>query len=480
MLFNSYKFLIFFPIVTVLYFLLPQKYRVLTLLAASSIFYIVFIPKYIFVLLTLIVIDYGAGILITRTKSREKKRIYLIVSILSNVGMLGVFKYFNFLSVNIAALIGFLHWNYSPNLLSVVLPIGLSFHTFQSISYVVEVFKGKQKAEKNILIYALYVMFYPQLVAGPIERPQHLLPQLKKGHEFNYNSVTGGLKLMVWGFFQKLVIADRLANFVNPVYNNPQRYDGISFIVATTLFAIQIYCDFSGYVDIARGSAKVMGINLVENFNRPYFATSVREFWRRWHISLFSWFRDYLYIPLGGNRKGDLLTARNIAIVFFVTGLWHGANWTFILWGLVHGFYLIIGVFLAKLGFRLKGWLGVLPTFILICFAWIFFRANSVSDAFYISSHLFEGIENFFLNIMDKNVIYNKVLIRLPFSDFLVAIIAIGFLIIVDMKRGKFSDFDGILSKKPSWFRWGFYYAVILSILIYGVFNQTRFIYFQF
>ena len=479
MLFNSYQFLIFFPLVSILYFVLPQKYRVTILLIASVIFYIAFIPKYIFVLLTLIFVDYFAGILIESTKNKKKKRVYLIASILSNIGILGLFKYFNFFVINLEILAHFLHWNYSTNLLSIILPIGLSFHTFQSMSYVIEVFKGRQKAEKNILIYSLYVMFYPQLVAGPIERPQHLLPQLKKKHKFDYNSTTGGLKLMAWGFFQKLVIADRLANFVNPVYNNPQRYDGISFIVATVFFAIQIYCDFSGYVDIARGSAKVMGITLVENFNTPYFATSVRDFWRRWHMSLFAWFKDYIYIPLGGNRKGDLITIRNVAIVFFVTGLWHGAKWTFVLWGAIHGTYLIIEIALSKFPIRQNKHLRSFSTFILVCFAWIFFRANSVHDAFYISAHLFDGVGNFFLNIIDKNVIYNKVLIRRPLDEFLIAIISIGILILVDLKRRSIS-IENILSKTPFWLRWSVYYAIILSTLIYGVFNQSRFIYFQF
>jgi len=303
MLFNSLEFLIFFPVVTLLYFLLPHRHRWWMLLAASCGFYMMFIPKYIIILAVTIIIDYVAGILAEKPDlSPHKRKSILTISILSTCLVLFIFKYFNFFNTNFAHLAALLHWNYPIAALKLALPIGLSFHTFQSLSYVIEVYCGRQKAEHHFGIYSLYVMFYPQLVAGPIERPQNLLHQFYAKHAFDYQRVTDGLKLMVWGLFKKVVIADRLAIAVNTVYNDPHSFTGIPLIIATAFFAFQIYCDFSGYSDIAIGAAQVMGFRLMDNFNRPYFAKSIPEFWKRWHISLSTWFRDYLYIPLGGNR----------------------------------------------------------------------------------------------------------------------------------------------------------------------------------
>jgi alginate O-acetyltransferase complex protein AlgI len=301
MLFNSIDFLIFFPAVTILYFLLPHKFRWSLLLVSSCVFYMFFIPKYIIILAFTITIDYFAGIFLEKIKE-DKRRIFLIISIISNIGILFVFKYFNFFNFNIHKVAEFLHWNYSFEGLKIILPIGLSFHTFQSLSYIIEIYIGKQKAEKNFGIFALYVMFYPQLVAGPIERPQNVLHQFHEKHSFDFEQLVDGLKIILWGLFKKVVIADRLSLFVNQVYGNPESHKGIQFIIATIFFGFQIYCDFSGYSDIAIGSAKVMGFKLMVNFNRPYLSKSISEFWTRWHISLSSWFRDYVYIPLGGNR----------------------------------------------------------------------------------------------------------------------------------------------------------------------------------
>lgn len=302
MLFNSLEFLIFFPIVTFLYFILPYGRRALLLLIASCIFYMAFIPRYILILFFTITIDYWAGLQIERAQKERRRKFFLIASLVANIGALALFKYYYFFSANIAWLSHFLGFGFSLPFLDIILPIGLSFHTFQALSYTIEIYRYQQKAETNFLTFALYVMFYPQLVSGPIERPQHLLHQFYEKHDFDCNRVVEGLKWMVWGMFKKIVIEDRLALIVNKVYNQPTEYAGWMLVLATILFAFQIFCDFSGYTDIALGIAKVMGFKLTNNFNHPYFPKSIFEFWKRWHISLSSWFRDYLYISLGGNR----------------------------------------------------------------------------------------------------------------------------------------------------------------------------------
>jgi len=301
MLFNSLTFAIFFPIVTGLYFLLPYRWRTWMLLLASCAFYMAFIPIYILILFVTILIDYAAGIYIEQSQGRKRK-LWLIASIASTCLVLFVFKYFDFASQNLSALARFLDWNYPVKVLNIILPIGLSFHTFQSLSYVIEVYRGHQKAERRFGIYALYVMFYPQLVAGPIERPQNLLHQFDEDHHFDYDRTASGLRLMAWGLFKKIVIADRLAIYVNAVYATPREFSALQLLAATFFFAYQIYCDFSGYSDIAIGSARIMGFKLMTNFDRPYSAKSIGEFWRRWHISLSTWFKDYVYVSMGGSR----------------------------------------------------------------------------------------------------------------------------------------------------------------------------------
>lgn len=395
MLFNSLNFVIFFVMVTVLYYISPHKFRAIILLIFSCYFYMAFVPKYILILLSAITVDYFAGIYLEKLKS-EKRRLLLIASILTNIGLLFVFKYFNFFNINIAKLASFAHWNYPVKGLSIILPIGLSFHTFQSLSYVIEIYREKQKAEKNFIIYALYVMFYPQLVAGPIERPQNVLNQFHEKHEFNFDGFIYGLKIMLLGYFKKIVVADRLAIYVDKVYSSPENYNSITLCVATLFFAFQIYCDFSGYSDIAIGAARTLGFKLMDNFKQPYFSKTVSEFWRRWHISLSTWFKDYLYIPLGGNRVSKWRKDFNLFITFAVSGLWHGANWTYIIWGSLNGIYLIIENYIKSSESRFKKkidgiWLNNLYlfsrsiiTFVLICFSWIFFRASSFSSAIYI------------------------------------------------------------------------------------------------
>src|ERR1051325_9978178 len=338
MLFNSLQFAIFFPLVVAIYFAVPHRLRVPMLLVASCLFYMAFIPAYILILFLTIAIDYVAGIWIEKSPSSTRK-LWLIASIISTCAVLFVFKYFDFFTGNLVGLAGLFGWHLSKPALHLILPIGLSFHTFQSLSYVIEVYRGKQKAETNFITYATYVMFFPQLVAGPIERPQNLLHQFYEPHEFDHARITSGLKRMAWGFFKKLVVADRLALYVNDVFARPRECNGLQLTIAAIFFAYQIYCDFSGYSDIAIGAARVLGFRLMENFRNPYWAVTINDFWHRWHISLSTWFRDYLFTPMGGAwvKRRRLLT--NLLITFTISGLWHGANWTYVIWGAINGVY---------------------------------------------------------------------------------------------------------------------------------------------
>lgn len=477
MLFNSIEFLLFFPLVTTLYFLLPHKLRWALLLAASCAFYMFFVPAYIFILLTTILIDYTAGIYIERATGINKK-LWLIISIISTCLVLFVFKYFNFFNDNFRLLAGYAHLNYPIPALRILLPIGLSFHTFQSLSYVIEVYRGNQKSERHFGIYALYVMFYPQLVAGPIERPQNMLHQFYERHQFNYDDVSYGLKLMVWGYFKKVVIADRLSIYVNAIYNNQQHHNGTSLLVASVFFAFQIYCDFSGYSNIAIGSARVMGFKLMTNFNRPYFAKSVAEFWKRWHISLSTWFKDYVYIPLGGNRVVKPLIYLNLMITFLLSGFWHGAKWTYVIWGGLNGLYLIFGHMLFNLrlvidhgvknGYlkKLSQVLRIAFTFILITFSWIFFRAATFNQAL---------------------VIIHKILFergKLFVDDNKTLVFAITFLVML-LVTEFFTEYKlfnkfSLYNNPNRMVRYLTYKLLVTIIILFGVFDESQFIYFQF
>ena len=491
MLFNSFEFLFFFPLVTIIYFLLPHKYRWFHLLVSSCIFYMFFIPVYILILFITILIDYFAGIWIERSEGKKRK-LYLVFSIISTCLVLFVFKYFNFFTSNYNGLAKLIGWNYSLNTLAIILPIGLSFHTFQSLSYVIEVYRGNQKAEKHFGIYSLYVMFYPQLVAGPIERPQNMIHQFYEKHDFDYKRVSDGLKLMAWGLFKKVVIADRLSTFVNQVYNNPYDYHGLALITATIFFTFQIYCDFSGYSDMAIGAAQVMGFKLMDNFNRPYFSKNISEFWKRWHISLSTWFRDYFYISLGGNRVVKYRWYLNLFLTFMISGFWHGANWTFVVWGALHGTYLIFAIVLNKPKHKFNElmllnrnktifkYTKVFTTFILVSFAWIFFRANSIEDAVYISSNLFTNLEHDILNVMrDGNLRLSQLYLGQGRWGFIIAIVSILFMEFIHLiqRHGKIRH---MLSDKPIFIRWTLYYLLVFSIVSCGVFNKSQFIYFQF
>jgi alginate O-acetyltransferase complex protein AlgI len=442
-----------------------------------------FVPIYILILGGTIIIDYFAGIFIEKAKGKAKKRL-LIISLISNIGVLAIFKYYNFLNENLTDLLSIIHKPNPIPFLQILLPIGLSFHTFQAMSYTIEVYRGNQKAEKHFGIYSLYVMFYPQLVAGPIERPQNLLHQFHQKHYFDYNRFKDGLKLMAWGMFKKVVIADRLATFVNPIFDHPESYAGSSLLIASIFFTFQIYCDFSGYSDIAIGSAQCMGFKLMNNFNRPFFSKSIAEFWKRWHISLSTWFKDYVYLPLGGSRVSRWKWYYNIAIVFLLSGIWHGANWTFVVWGALHASFMIIGDLtlpMRKKGATLLGltqvprihkWVNAGTTFALACFAFIFFRAKNVETAGYIISHL--PLITFDLNFSLHQIasVVNK-------TEFILAIISILLLELVHAVQ-RHNSIRHMLSKKPVILRFTIYNIIILGILLIGIFNHSQFIYFQF
>ncbi|WP_337043928.1 MBOAT family O-acyltransferase [Emticicia sp. 17c] len=481
MLFNSVEFIIFFLIVTSGYFAIPHKFRWLWLLLASCYFYMFFIPVYILILGFTIVIDYFAGILIENAQGKKRKA-YLTISLIANIGVLAVFKYYNFFIENINLLLPAHHLPY----LSILLPVGLSFHTFQAMSYSIEVYRGNQKAERHFGIYALYVMFYPQLVAGPIERPQNVLHQFHEKHEFSYKNMTDGLKLMAWGMFKKVVIGDNLSLMVDRVYNDPTSYEGVPLIVATVCFAFQIYCDFSGYSDIALGSAQTMGFKLMKNFDRPYFSKSISEFWRRWHISLSTWFRDYLYIPLGGNKVPYFRQLFNLFVVMLVSGLWHGASWNFIIWGALHGFLLVAArlrdTYLPQIRLKITNLftkiIHVLLVFVLVDFGWIFFRASTWADARYIVTHLFSNIR--LADLRNADYLRDNVFLGLSKQYLLVVLLSWLFMESVHYyQRNK--SIGLMLATKNKWLRWGAYALLVTWILIFGAFEKSsQFIYFQF
>lgn len=482
MLFNSVNFLVFFTLIVSAYFALPHRWRWLLLLAGSYYFYMCWKPAYIILIIISTLIDYFCGLGMGRTSKTGRRKLLLIMSLSTNLGLLFTFKYLNFFAYSFKHVFGF--GEQANPFLNVLLPVGISFYTFQTLSYTIDVFRGIRPPEKRLGIFALYVSFFPQLVAGPIERSTRLLPQFDNVIKFDYERVVDGVRLMLWGFFKKVVIADTLAKFVDPVYNSPADYAGPSYFVATVFFAYQIYCDFSGYTDIARGSAQVLGIELMENFNRPYYSKSVREFWRRWHISLSSWFRDYLYIPIGGGRVTLPRHCFNLLIVFLLCGLWHGANWTFIIWGLLHGTYLIIGQLTHNARAQFTGWIGldktpllkklvqVGITFGLICFGWIFFRANSLTDALYIATHLFSGWR---LLTTQSQLVF---IAGRP-SLFILCILLLIVLESVHLLERRV-DWRTVLKLKPIWFRWAVYYSLVISIMLLGSLNAEPFIYFQF
>lgn len=479
MLFNSLEFALFFPVVCALYFLVPRRVKTPLLLVASCGFYMAFIPAYILILFTTILVDYFAGIWIENTEGPRRKTL-LWTSIVVTCLILFVFKYFYFFTDTFALISTATHLPVWEPAIRIILPIGLSFHTFQSLSYVIEVYRGSQKAERDFITYATYVMFFPQLVAGPIERPQNLLHQFHEVHVFDHERVVSGLRRMAWGFFKKLVVADRLALYVNDVYGAPQGHNGLQLTIATVFFAYQIYCDFSGYSDIAIGTARVLGFKLMENFERPYQSTSISEFWRRWHISLSTWFRDYVYFPLGGSKVARPRWVRNILITFGVSGLWHGAAWTYVAWGLLNGIYLVFGG-LTK-GFRdrclgvlrlgqttlLRRFMMWVTTFGLICITWILFRATSFEHAWYILTHLFSG--------WDMGAIKTQ---NFQLKHFPAAILGIALLEGLQYCEARWKISNKVIAL-PGLVRWPAYASIMIFVILFGVYQSTQFIYFQF
>lgn len=488
MLFNSSEFMLFFPVVTILYFLSPHRYRWLLLLIASCIFYTAYIPYYIVILFIAIIIDYFLGIAIE--KYEKHKKILLIIAILSTCSLLFVFKYFNFFNENVQALFALMDIKYSFTY-SFILPIGLSFHTFQSLSYVIEVYKGNQKAERHFGIYSLYVMFYPQLLAGPIERPQNLIPQFYKKHYFDNARVSGGLKLMLWGMFKKVVVADNIAVVVNHIYGNLHGFAGMEISIAIILFPIQMYCDFSGYSDMAIGSAQVMGFKLMDNFNRPLSARTTAEFWSRWHISLNVWFRDYIYVPFV--MKGKYSKSRKrygLFLVCILSGFWHGAGWNFILWGGLIGFYMILESFtnnlknrtlaLLKIDIRsnLYKYCQIISTYMLLAFTGILFRVKDFSDIRYIIENLVKGWSRLLEKDLIRDILFN--IFQGGKIQIAIIIVSITFMILIHRIQ-KHEEMRNMFLNKPIWFRWGLYYIMIFSIIFLGEYSSSnQFIYFQF
>ena len=492
MTFISIAFLVFFVCIVVGYYLCPPRFRWALLLLGSCYFYMVFVPQYILVLFFIIIVDFICALQMERTEGSARRRFFFI-GLIANIGVLFVFKYFNFFNDNIALIAQALHWHYSIGMLQLLLPLGLSFHAFQSISYLIEVYRGKYPAEKHFGIYALYVMFFPQLVAGPIERPAHLLLQFKKVVIFKKGNIFSGIRRIAWGFFKKIVIADRLALSVNYVYANILNVPGPSILFAMFAFAFQLYADFSGYTDIARGSSRVLGIELVRNFNQPYFSRSVEEFWRRWHMSLSSWFRDYFYFPMAYSAKQITIYWLYVCIVttFVVIGFWHGAAWTYIIMGLLFGCFIVIGrltkslrqtvairIGLTRLP-RLRAAVQVIITFALVNIGWTFFRAPDLTTAVTFLKELFVGWHISFSQFIEEYLIHPFMMLGIKNVDLMLSLIFIFILLLVENMERQ-DRLNSFLNTQTLFMRTVLYCSLFLTILLLGIFTTNTFIYFQF
>ena len=480
MLFNSWQFAIFLPIVFAVYWSVPQRFRWLIILISSYWFYMSWNVKYVTLILFTTIISYLAAILLERfSKNIAAKKFILTLTLAACLGVLFTFKYFNFFSQSLVDFMNLFAIHLHPVTLKLLLPVGISFYTFQTLGYVIDVYRGTTRAEKHFGIYAAFISFFPQLVAGPIERTNNLLPQIKAHHEFNYEQAVYGLKLMVWGFFKKLCIADILAVHADRVFNDIYSYKGFALIIAAFFFTVQIYCDFSGYSDIARGCSNLFGIELMHNFKSPYFASSIREFWSRWHISLSTWFRDYVYIPLGGNRVSKFRHNINLMITFIVSGLWHGANWTFVIWGGLHGLAQIAeNAFMNRDDVHGFKWaLRVCMTFLFCMFTWVFFRANNLTEALYFFGHFFDGITNikaYFILNGTKSFHIGGLLTAVRIAG------SIIFLAVWDCISVKRDVISMITSQKYFLFRYAFYFGILTVLILYRAAGNTQFVYFQF
>ncbi len=482
MLFNSIQFLIFFAAVLSVYFALPHKFRWAWLLGASAYFYFSLKPEYVFIVFVSILVNYLAGIKLSNIEDLKKRKRLLVLTILFNLGLLFAFKYLNFFDNSLIGLFSTFSIQFGPLFTKILLPVGISFYTFQNLSYIIDIFNKRINPERHLGLFALYVMYFPKFISGPVERPANLIPQFYIEQSFEYNRTMSGFKLMLWGFFKKIVIADRLAIIVNYVYSNPTDYSGIPLIVATVFFAFQLYADFSGYTDIALGASRVMGINLTNNFRRPYLSKTVSEFWKRWHISLSSWFQDYVFVPLymaiskiralaslNSSKKHTIAFIISLLIGETLLGLWHGANWTFVAFGAYYGIMISLYYLLRKYWDSMNSGVQIILTFIIATGAWIFFRANSISDALYIFTHLFSNL----------SLSFHGINMGAKFSDVIIAAISIVFLMIVDFMQEYF-EIKKRIDSKPEWLKWAIYLGMALLILMFGVFRQVQFIYVQF
>lgn len=483
MLFNSMAFAIFLPVVFVLYWLLPHRFRWALLLVSSYYFYMSWDARYILLILFTTFVSYISARLLEDAPTRRKKRICAASAAAASLGVLFFFKYYNFFAVSLAEILQKFTIELHPKTLNVVVPVGISFYTFQTLSYVADVYRGDVPAERHFGKYAAFISFFPQLVAGPIERSRNLLPQIQSVRKFDYDQASYGVLLIVWGFFKKLVVADNLAIHVDAVYENINNYTGLPLVVVAFFFALQIYCDFSGYSDIAIGTAKLFGINLMTNFRSPYYSASVREFWSRWHISLSTWFRDYVYIPMGGSHAGKIRHAFNLLVTFLASGLWHGAAWTYVCWGGVHGITQVLESNLIPGGGKIKKdvkhtlfwWARVICVFLFVSAAWIFFRAEKMGTAIYIFQNMWRGIGQF-------DVYWQSGIQQLGFSSvepYLLGIV-IAILAVYDYLSLR-RDVILAVKKLPLILRWFIYVIILLIVIILSPTDSSKeFIYFQF
>ena len=496
MLFNSVEFLIFFPFVVLIYFLIPDKWKHYWLLVASYFFYMSWNARYALLILFSTIVTYFCALLLEKAQiqgsTERRKKWIVLTSLILNLSLLVYFKYFNFLLSTVENAFALFHVQLQIPRFDILLPVGISFFTFQALGYTIDVYRGEIPAEHDFFRYALFVSFFPQLVAGPIERSGNLLKQLSTPHRFSYERTKEGLLLMLWGYFLKIVLADRIAIFIDMVYGDVTGFNGWYCMLATALFAIQIYCDFSGYSVIAMGAAKILGIRLMENFDAPYFSTSVAEFWRRWHISLTSWFRDYLYIPLGGSRRGKARKYLNVLIVFLVSGLWHGASFTFIAWGGINGIFQIIGELLMPIRRKAAEILNqhiesfvhrvisCFVTFILVDFSWIFFRAATFRDAVAVIRQILSPGDPALL-VTDLLARANP---RAAVTECLFVILCLLLLYFADALKRRGIALRSKIMAQDTWFQSLFFVAAVCGILLFGVwgpgYKEASFIYFQF
>lgn len=477
MLFNSFSYAFFLPVVFILYWSLPKRFQWIVLLLSSYFFYMSWNVKYVFLILFVTLISYSAALFIEKTTDPKKRKLLLSGTAATGLSLLFIFKYFNFFSKAAAEIAGLFFLRPDPVLLHIILPVGISFYVFQTISYVADVYRGQVSAQKHFGKYAAFISFFPQLVAGPIERSSHLMPQIDARHTFRYEQAACGLKRMAWGFFKKLVIADTFAGYSDMVFDDVHSFQGFSLLLAAFFFTIQIYCDFSGYSDIAAGTAGLFGIELTHNFKSPYFSRSIREFWSRWHISLSTWFRDYVYIPLGGNRVSKWRHKFNLLVTFMVSGLWHGADWTFVVWGTIHGLAQILEELVPfRKNKKARGnCFTLIPVFIFVSAAWVFFRAHSVSDAWYLFSNAFTGLTSPLLYISNGFSAFELGKKGLVFCAAVLSVLGC-----YDFASQK-TDVIVWVGKRKAIVRWSIYLLLVWSIIFFTPASSGKeFIYFQF